>query len=156
MHFSNSFGIWILFDRSKREGHGSVIHSTGWAILCDKKSACMESQFGWLVKSVINYLMLWTGDLTLLYKIVKRAFRPYYIDAPEGYDWYTVYAGNALTLPCLHVAELNWLEGQHVADQFSVSNRVLLAGDAYHTHPPKAGMSCFEPRSTNTPNIFIL
>ncbi|KAF9062387.1 FAD binding domain-containing protein [Rhodocollybia butyracea] len=57
-----------------------------------------------------------------LLKIAKRAFKPYYMNAPEGYHWYTVY-----------------VVGQRVAEKFSVHNRLFLAGDACHTHSPKAG-----------------
>ena len=32
--------------------------------------------------------------------------------------------------------------GQRVADVFSVADRVFLAGDACHTHSPKAGAHC--------------
>ncbi|THU89176.1 hypothetical protein K435DRAFT_969217 [Dendrothele bispora CBS 962.96] len=57
-----------------------------------------------------------------LLEIAKRAFEPYYMNAKDGYHWWTIY-----------------VVGQRVAQNFSVSNRVFLAGDACHTHSPKAG-----------------
>ncbi|KAK7434242.1 hypothetical protein VKT23_020292 [Stygiomarasmius scandens] len=57
-----------------------------------------------------------------LLDIARRAFEPYYMNAKQGYHWWTVY-----------------VVGQRVAQNFSVSNRVFLAGDACHTHSPKAG-----------------
>ncbi|KAF5334575.1 hypothetical protein D9758_018362 [Tetrapyrgos nigripes] len=57
-----------------------------------------------------------------LLKIAKRAFEPYYMNANEGYHWWTVY-----------------VVGQRVADNFSVLNRVFLVGDSCHSHSPKAG-----------------
>ncbi|EIM86992.1 uncharacterized protein STEHIDRAFT_56448 [Stereum hirsutum FP-91666 SS1] len=57
-----------------------------------------------------------------LLEVAKKAFRPFYMNAPHGYHWSTIYT-----------------VGQHVADTFSVSNRIFLTGDAAHTHSPKAG-----------------
>ncbi len=35
--------------------------------------------------------------------------------------------------------------GQRVAERFSVEDRILIAGDACHTHSPKAGRYLFSP-----------
>ncbi|KAI0341977.1 hypothetical protein BDW22DRAFT_1345745 [Trametopsis cervina] len=57
-----------------------------------------------------------------LLEIAKRAFQPYYMNAKQGYHWFTVY-----------------VVGQRVAQRYSAFNRVFLSGDACHTHSPKAG-----------------
>ncbi|KAL1409403.1 hypothetical protein Q8F55_003386 [Vanrija albida] len=51
----------------------------------------------------------------------KRIFKPYYFDISE-LDWFTAY----------HI-------GQRVAPKFSRHERAFIAGDACHTHSPKAG-----------------
>ncbi|KAH9893347.1 FAD binding domain-containing protein [Cubamyces lactineus] len=59
-------------------------------------------------------------------KILEQAnkiMRPYRIDIKDGViDWWTVYA-----------------VGQRVAERYSIHDRVIIAGDACHTHSPKAG-----------------
>ncbi|EJF59085.1 hypothetical protein DICSQDRAFT_65759 [Dichomitus squalens LYAD-421 SS1] len=58
-----------------------------------------------------------------LIEVAKKSFAPYRIDNAEGhFDWWTLY-----------------IIGQRVAAQFSVHERVFIAGDACHTHSPKAG-----------------
>ncbi|TFY54823.1 hypothetical protein EVJ58_g8633 [Rhodofomes roseus] len=57
-----------------------------------------------------------------LLDVARKTFHPYKIDAKNEFDWWTVY-----------------LIGQRVASKFSVSERVFIAGDACHTHSPKAG-----------------
>lgn len=71
-------------------------------------------------------------------KIAKKAFQPYYMNAPHGYEWFTVYIGKSI-FGCTINKLMRITVGQRVADNFSVSNRVFLAGDACHTHSPKAG-----------------
>lgn len=62
------------------------------------------------------------------------------MDAKQGYHWWTVYVGRHFDLNLLTlVLTISQTVGQRVADNFSVSNRVFLAGDACHTHSPKAG-----------------
>lgn len=51
----------------------------------------------------------------------KEIFKPYSFDI-TGLDWFTAY----------HI-------GQRVTDKFSKDDRVFIAGDACHTHSPKAG-----------------
>ncbi|PWN53932.1 hypothetical protein IE53DRAFT_383511 [Violaceomyces palustris] len=51
----------------------------------------------------------------------KQILRPYHITYPE-IDWWTIY-----------------VIGQRVASAYSKSSRVFIAGDACHTHSPKAG-----------------
>ncbi|KAL1740208.1 FAD-binding monooxygenase, partial [Schizophyllum fasciatum] len=60
-----------------------------------------------------------------LLQIAKQRFHPYHIDLKDpavGYDWWTIYR-----------------IGQRVANKYGVHERVFLAGDATHTHSPKAG-----------------
>ncbi|KAI8995217.1 FAD binding domain-containing protein [Trametes punicea] len=54
--------------------------------------------------------------------MAKRIMRPYRIDPIGDIRWWTVY-----------------VVGQRVAKQYSVHDRVFIAGDACHTHSPKAG-----------------
>jgi len=51
----------------------------------------------------------------------QQIFKPYSLETPDV-DWYTAY----------HI-------GQRVIDKFSKDDRIFLAGDACHTHSPKAG-----------------
>ncbi|TFL02292.1 FAD binding domain-containing protein [Pterulicium gracile] len=61
------------------------------------------------------------GPLDIL-EAARRALHPYRIETPEKFDWWTLY-----------------IIGQRVASKYSVHERVLIAGDACHTHSPKAG-----------------
>ncbi|KAF9038555.1 FAD binding domain-containing protein [Panaeolus papilionaceus] len=61
------------------------------------------------------------GPLQLL-EVARKSFHPYYFGTPEKFDWFTIY-----------------IIGQRVASKFSVKDRVFIAGDACHTHSPKAG-----------------
>ncbi|KAI0352095.1 hypothetical protein OH77DRAFT_1561952 [Trametes cingulata] len=58
-------------------------------------------------------------------KIIEKAqeiMKPFHIDAVGDIEWWTVY-----------------IVGQRVAERFSISDRIFIAGDACHTHSPKAG-----------------
>ncbi|GLB41636.1 putative phenol hydroxylase, C-terminal dimerisation domain [Lyophyllum shimeji] len=57
-----------------------------------------------------------------LLNIARKAFAPYYLNTPKDIEWWTMYR-----------------IGQRVAARFAVDNRVFIAGDACHTHSPKAG-----------------
>ncbi|KAJ7251355.1 FAD binding domain-containing protein [Mycena rebaudengoi] len=61
------------------------------------------------------------GPLKLL-EVARKSFHPYTFRTPDKFDWWTIY-----------------IIGQRVATKFSVNNRVFIAGDACHTHSPKAG-----------------
>ncbi|KAI0364367.1 hypothetical protein BV20DRAFT_974565 [Pilatotrama ljubarskyi] len=53
----------------------------------------------------------------------QKMLRPYYMGIKDGHvEWWTVY-----------------VVGQRVAEKYSVHERALIAGDACHTHSPKAG-----------------
>ncbi|KAF8997916.1 FAD binding domain-containing protein [Cyathus striatus] len=55
-------------------------------------------------------------------EVAKKSFYPYTFKTPAQFDWWTIY-----------------IIGQRVASKFSVNERVFIAGDACHTHSPKAG-----------------
>jgi len=57
-----------------------------------------------------------------LIDVARKSFHPYTMETPHSFDWWTIYQ-----------------IGQRVAAKFSVSERVFIAGDACHTHSPKAG-----------------
>jgi len=57
-----------------------------------------------------------------LLEIAKRSLQPYTISFPDKIEWWTLY-----------------IIGQRVASSFSLKERVFIAGDACHTHSPKAG-----------------
>ncbi|KAI0773261.1 FAD binding domain-containing protein [Trametes elegans] len=57
-----------------------------------------------------------------LLAVAQKSFAPFHIDSSGHFDWWTLY-----------------IIGQRVAAQFSVNERVFIAGDACHTHSPKAG-----------------
>ncbi|KIS67244.1 putative phenol 2-monooxygenase [Mycosarcoma maydis] len=59
----------------------------------------------------------------MILKTAKAIIAPYTLDIGEGdLDWWTAY-----------------VIGQRTADKFSLYDRVFIAGDACHTHSPKAG-----------------
>ncbi|KAJ1025137.1 hypothetical protein NDA16_002643 [Ustilago loliicola] len=59
----------------------------------------------------------------MILKTAKAIIAPYTLDISEGdLDWWTTY-----------------VIGQRTADRFSLHDRVFIAGDACHTHSPKAG-----------------
>ncbi|KAG1737215.1 FAD binding domain-containing protein [Suillus lakei] len=55
-------------------------------------------------------------------EVARRSLHPYKLVPTTGILWWTLY-----------------IIGQRVASKFSIKNRVLIAGDACHTHSPKAG-----------------
>lgn len=54
--------------------------------------------------------------------VARRSLYPYKLIPTTGILWWTLY-----------------IIGQRVASRFSIKNRVFIAGDACHTHSPKAG-----------------
>ncbi|KAF8715652.1 hypothetical protein AX14_012519 [Amanita brunnescens Koide BX004] len=55
-------------------------------------------------------------------EMARKSMQPYTLDKSKEYEWWTLYQ-----------------IGQRVASQYSVNERVFIAGDACHTHSPKAG-----------------
>ncbi|KAG8966700.1 hypothetical protein FRC03_011448 [Tulasnella sp. 419] len=55
-------------------------------------------------------------------EVARKSMAPYTISFPNPILWWTIY-----------------MIGQRVASQFSAHERVFIAGDACHTHSPKAG-----------------
>ncbi|KIK97534.1 hypothetical protein PAXRUDRAFT_136127 [Paxillus rubicundulus Ve08.2h10] len=56
-----------------------------------------------------------------LFEVVRKMFRPFELRT-SGFEWWTIY-----------------IVGQRIASSYSVRERVFIAGDACHTHSPKAG-----------------
>ncbi|EGN97043.1 hypothetical protein SERLA73DRAFT_170364 [Serpula lacrymans var. lacrymans S7.3] len=57
-----------------------------------------------------------------LLQVAQKSLHPYKLAPVDEIDWWTLY-----------------IIGQRVASRFSVKERVFIAGDACHTHSPKAG-----------------
>ncbi|GJJ11380.1 hypothetical protein Clacol_005612 [Clathrus columnatus] len=57
-----------------------------------------------------------------LLEVAKKSFQPYTLEFPDEIDWWTIY-----------------IIGQRVASAYHRHLRVFIAGDACHTHSPKAG-----------------
>ncbi|KAF8332459.1 FAD binding domain-containing protein [Amanita rubescens] len=55
-------------------------------------------------------------------EVASESLKPYTIKKPKEYQWWTLYQ-----------------VGQRVASRYSMNERVFIAGDACHTHSPKAG-----------------
>ncbi|KAF8670690.1 hypothetical protein AX14_005810 [Amanita brunnescens Koide BX004] len=55
-------------------------------------------------------------------EVARKSFQPYTLGKSKEYDWWTIYQ-----------------IGQRVATRYSVNERIFIAGDACHTHSPKAG-----------------
>ncbi|KAJ4470473.1 FAD binding domain-containing protein [Lentinula aciculospora] len=58
----------------------------------------------------------------MILNVARKTLYPFTIKTPESYDWWTIY-----------------IIGQRVAERYTVHNRIFIAGDACHTHSPKAG-----------------
>lgn len=98
-------------DDSSRKGRGS---SESWPAKRDfQASSCPLTLHNKVDRSNI------TPDMIL--KCAQRTLAPYKIDY-EYCDWWTAYQ-----------------IGQRVGSNFSKNERIFLAGDAVHTHSPKAG-----------------
>ncbi|XP_006461738.1 hypothetical protein AGABI2DRAFT_185850 [Agaricus bisporus var. bisporus H97] len=57
-----------------------------------------------------------------LFEVAQTILQPFTIETPKSFDWWTLY-----------------IIGQRVASNFSINERAFIAGDACHTHSPKAG-----------------
>ncbi|KAI6107750.1 FAD binding domain-containing protein, partial [Pisolithus croceorrhizus] len=55
-------------------------------------------------------------------EVARKTLHPFHISPLSDIEWWTIY-----------------IIGQRVASKFSVEDRVFIAGDACHTHSPKAG-----------------
>ncbi|KAI6041232.1 FAD binding domain-containing protein [Pisolithus marmoratus] len=55
-------------------------------------------------------------------EVAGKTFQPFHISPSSDVEWWTLY-----------------IIGQRVASRYSVDDRVFIAGDACHTHSPKAG-----------------
>lgn len=76
-----------------------------------------------------------------LLQVAQRSFHPYKMDT-KAFDWWTIYISKLPLLSLVHFGLISCIQvGQRVAAKFSVNERVFIAGDACHTHSPKAGRS---------------
>ncbi|KIJ09344.1 hypothetical protein PAXINDRAFT_172512 [Paxillus involutus ATCC 200175] len=57
-----------------------------------------------------------------LFEVARKIFQPFELRTSTGFEWWTLYT-----------------VGQRIASSYSVRERVFIAGDACHTHSPKAG-----------------
>lgn len=73
----------------------------------------------------------------MILEAAKQIFRPYTLE--WGYiEWWAVYqVSHTMSRRCRKLRDGKI--GQRVSNQFDDSNRIFLAGDAVHTHSPKAG-----------------
>lgn len=75
-----------------------------------------------------------------LMEIAKRSFSPFVIDFPDEVEWWTLYISKSNNNFIYFTILINNSQvGQRVASNFSLKERVFIAGDACHTHSPKAG-----------------
>ena len=74
-------------------------------------------------------------------KVAKKMFRPFYIHPLTDIEWWTIYNSTYTEVHSSIAQRVLCPVGQRVASTFSVGERIFIAGDACHTHSPKAG-SC--------------
>ena len=73
----------------------------------------------------------------MILEAAKKIFQPYTLN--WGYiEWWAVYQVSHTTSPKSSKLRIGKI-GQRVSNKFDDSNRIFLAGDAVHTHSPKAG-----------------
>ena len=81
-------------------------------------------------------------------KTANKIFHPFEIRPLTGVEWWTIYISTSRQVHSSIVQYVPYAVGQRVASTYSVGDRVFIAGDACHTHSPKAG-SC---RTQGSPN----
>ncbi|KAI0628053.1 FAD binding domain-containing protein [Trametes polyzona] len=69
-------------------------------------------------------------------EIARKVLNPYRIAVVGEVEWWTIY-----------------IVGQRSAEQYSVHDRVFIAGDACHTHSPKGGQSGMNASVNDTHNL---
>ena len=80
-------------------------------------------------------------DAMAVIKAAKKILHPFEIRPLTDIEWWTTYIS---TWPDFHSSTVQYVPcpvSQRVASTYSVGERVFIAGDACHTHSPKAG-SC--------------
>ncbi|EED83161.1 predicted protein [Postia placenta Mad-698-R] len=71
-------------------------------------------------------------------EVANKSLYPYVMSTSHPIDWWTLYISTVS--PFVVIQKLTCaIVGQRVANKYSVHERVLIAGDACHTHSPKAG-----------------
>ena len=78
----------------------------------------------------------------MIIKIAKKIFHPFCIRPLTDVEWWTIYISTSHEVHSSVVQHVPYAVGQRVASTYSVGDRVFIAGDACHTHSPKAG-SCY-------------
>ena len=79
--------------------------------------------------------------LNVVAQVAQQSLSPFSLNPTNGINWWTLYISKSLSNPnfsCFRYPGFR-LVGQRVASKFSVKDRVFIAGDACHTHSPKAG-----------------
>ena len=87
------------------------------------------------------------NEMTIL-KTAKKIFHPFYIRPLTDVEWWTTYISMSHEVHSSIAQHVPYAVGQRVASTYSVGDRIFIAGDACHTHSPKAG-SC---RMQGTPS----
>lgn len=71
-------------------------------------------------------------------EVANKSLYPYVMSTSHPIDWWTLYISTVS--PFVVIQKLTCaIVGQRVANKYTVHERVLIAGDACHTHSPKAG-----------------
>ncbi|KAF8201123.1 FAD binding domain-containing protein [Mycena galopus ATCC 62051] len=106
--------------------HKTVIHSENGSCMIIPREGDMVRLYIQLGKDAVDAT---TGRIDKrrmgphqLLEVASKSMHPYVFRTPDDFDWWTIY-----------------IIGQRVASRFSVDERVFIAGDACHTHSPKAG-----------------
>ncbi|KIN98008.1 hypothetical protein M404DRAFT_865513 [Pisolithus tinctorius Marx 270] len=107
--------------------HVAVIHSTNGSILSvprenDKVRLYVQLSEKDIVDPETGRVSKTKSSPEKILEVARKTLHPFYISPLSGIEWWTIY-----------------LIGQRVASRFSVEDRVFIAGDACHTHSPKAG-----------------
>ena len=77
--------------------------------------------------------------LNIVVQVAQQSLSPYSLNPTDGIDWWTLYISKSLPSTAgFRCPDLSSV-GQRVASKFSLQDRVFIAGDACHTHSPKAG-----------------
>ncbi|EIW79240.1 thioredoxin-like protein, partial [Coniophora puteana RWD-64-598 SS2] len=88
-----------------------------------------------------------------LLAVGKKMLYTYTLESRHGFDWWAIYT-SAYHPSLGHVANVMMgLAGQRVAPKFSTHERVFIAGDACHTHSPKAVSQGMNASVSDTHNL---
>lgn len=88
---------------------------------------------------VMSSPVLFHDPAFIFFKVARKSFAPFTFEDPAEFDWWTIYISAYLSFSLRISVSTTISVGQRVASKFSVDERVFIAGDACHTHSPKAG-----------------